>query len=117
MAMKEWFEGMSIEREIEQWQVNGVPIQRSITNMYYTPRKYGVVEETNIRTDKWDLAQNAMDKVNQDFRQRIKDKINPKADSKALVLSATPSSPLSAAPVQSIQSAVILHPTIVSKKT
>lgn len=69
------FEGMSIEREIEQWQINGVPIQRSITNMYYTPRKYGVVEETDIRTDKWQLAQNAMEKVNQDFKKRIKDKL------------------------------------------
>lgn len=71
------FEGNSIEREIEQWQVNGVPIQRSVTNMYYTQRKYGVVEETDIRTDKWEVAQNAMEKVNQEFHKRIEDKLNP----------------------------------------
>lgn len=32
--------------------------------MIYTPKQAGVRDDCNIRTDKWDLAMNAMDKVN-----------------------------------------------------
>ena len=32
--------------------------------MIYTPKQEGVREDCNIRTDKWELAMNAMDRVN-----------------------------------------------------
>lgn len=32
--------------------------------MIYTPKEAGVRADCNIRTDKWDIAMNAMDKVN-----------------------------------------------------
>ena len=32
--------------------------------MIYTPKQAGVREDCNIRTDKWSLAMNAMDRVN-----------------------------------------------------
>ena len=32
--------------------------------MIYTPKQDGVRDDCNIRTDKWTLAMNAMDKVN-----------------------------------------------------
>jgi hypothetical protein len=32
--------------------------------MIYTPKQEGVRDDCNIRTDKWTLAMNAMDKVN-----------------------------------------------------
>lgn len=32
--------------------------------MIYTPKQEGVRDDCNIRTDKWELAMNAMDKVN-----------------------------------------------------
>lgn len=32
--------------------------------MIYTPKQAGVREDCNIRTDKWVLAMNAMDKIN-----------------------------------------------------
>lgn len=32
--------------------------------MIYTPKQAGVREDCNIRTDKWELAMNAMDRVN-----------------------------------------------------
>lgn len=32
--------------------------------MIYTPKQAGVREDCNIRTDKWEIAMNAMDKVN-----------------------------------------------------
>lgn len=34
------------------------------TPMIYTPKQAGVRDDCNIRTDKWVLAMNAMDKVN-----------------------------------------------------
>lgn len=32
--------------------------------MIYTPKEAGVREDCNVRTDKWSLAMNAMDRVN-----------------------------------------------------
>ena len=32
--------------------------------MIYTPKQAGVREDCNVRTDKWELAMNAMDRVN-----------------------------------------------------
>ena len=32
--------------------------------MIYTPKQAGVREDCNIRTDKWEIAMNAMDRVN-----------------------------------------------------
>lgn len=32
--------------------------------MIYTPKQAGVKPECNVRTDKWDIAMNAMDRVN-----------------------------------------------------
>ena len=32
--------------------------------MIYTPKQAGVREDCNIRTDKWEIAMNAMDKIN-----------------------------------------------------
>lgn len=33
--------------------------------LIYTPKKQGVVPEYNIRTDKWEIAMKAMDRVNE----------------------------------------------------
>lgn len=32
--------------------------------MIYTPKQAGVREDCNVRTDKWDIAMKAMDRVN-----------------------------------------------------
>lgn len=67
------YESMSIEREIEQMQNNGVPFERGIVNMFYTQKKDGVLKETDIRSDNWDVAQNAMNHVNNEFHKRIEE--------------------------------------------
>ena len=74
------FEGKSIERELEDLQNSGTPLQRGIVNMFYSRRKDGVLAESNIRTDKWQLAQNAMEKVNSEFNKKIQEKIQKQKD-------------------------------------
>ena len=44
-------------RSVSQSRYDGAPI-------IYTDREQGVLPAYNIRTDRWDIAENAMDKVN-----------------------------------------------------
>ena len=43
--------------------------------MIYTERKDGIQQEYNIRADKWDIAQDAMQQVNDGKRKMIANKI------------------------------------------
>ena len=43
----------------------GEPI-KDTTPLIYTPKEKGVMPQYDIRTDKWDIAQNAMDRVNKE---------------------------------------------------
>ena len=56
-------EGESIELKIDRMTQNKEPIGDSAP-LIYTPRKDGVVAAYDIRTDKWDIALDAMEKVN-----------------------------------------------------
>ncbi len=75
------FEGVSIEKEMQEVLSTNSPIQRTANNMYYTPRKEGVLPSNNIRTDRWELAQQAMQQANEDFQQRIKERIEKQKES------------------------------------
>lgn len=77
------FEGMSIEREMELATTQGVQIDRNMTQIFYTQRKDGALPECDIRTDRFQLGQDAMDKANKDFKQAIQNKINPKETQKS----------------------------------
>ena len=44
-------------------------------NVFHTRKQDGVLPETDIRTDRWDIAQNAMNHVNNEFHKRIKEQI------------------------------------------
>lgn len=57
-------EGERIELKIDRMTQNNEPIGDSAP-LIYTPRKDGVVAAYDIRTDKWDIALDAMEKVNQ----------------------------------------------------
>ena len=48
---------------MEKQRQNNEPIGDSAP-LIYTPRKDGVIAAYDIRTDKWDIALNAMEKVN-----------------------------------------------------
>lgn len=57
-------EGESIESKMRKVFAEGSPIEE-ISPMIYTERSEGVLPMYNIKTDKWDEALTAMDKVAQ----------------------------------------------------
>ena len=66
------FEGNCIEQEMHIATTEKRPIERNaIQSCFYTRRKNGVLPETDIRTDRWDLAQKAMNKINNDAKGKI----------------------------------------------
>lgn len=66
------YEAKSLEREIEQAETSKQPIEANSPQIF-TPRKDGVRAEHNIRTDRWDIAQNAMDKVSASYQAKRMD--------------------------------------------
>lgn len=60
----EFQEGESIENKVKRITENNEPITDGAP-IIYTNRDDGVLPAYNIRTDRWDIAQDAMDAVNQ----------------------------------------------------
>lgn len=60
----EYQEGESIENKVRRITENNEPINDGAP-IIYTNREDGVLPAYNIRTDRWDIAQAAMDAVNQ----------------------------------------------------
>lgn len=56
------YEGETLEYKIQRLVKNKEPLEGSVP-LTYTERKEGVRAETNIRTDRWEIATEAMDKV------------------------------------------------------
>lgn len=54
---------VSLEEKIRCLLANNSPID-SISPMLYTDRKDGVLPQTDIRTDRWEIAVETADKVN-----------------------------------------------------
>lgn len=66
------FEGVSIEQELEKAINEKKPIEKnSISSIFYTRRKNGVLPECDIRTDRWERGQQAMTKVAETNKQNI----------------------------------------------
>ena len=63
----ESYEGQSIEERCKKLVETGEPI-KDTSPLIYTPKEKGVMPQYDVRTDKWEIAQNAMDRVN---RERI----------------------------------------------
>lgn len=63
----EVYEGETIEAKVQRVVINKEPIEDG-AQIIYTEKKDGVLPQYNIRTDKWDIAQSAMDLAQQ---QRI----------------------------------------------
>lgn len=57
------FEGESIEEKVAKLIENNEPITDGAP-IIYTEKKDGVLPQYDIRTDKWDIAQSAMDLAN-----------------------------------------------------
>lgn len=63
--------GETIEQKVERIVSNGEGIEDGAPSIY-TERAMGVLQEYDIRTDKWDVALDAMDKAhNVDLGKRI----------------------------------------------
>lgn len=60
----EYQEGETIETKVKRIVENNEPITDGAP-IIYTSREDGVLPAYNIRTDRWDVAQAAMDAVNQ----------------------------------------------------
>lgn len=59
----EAYEGKTIEQRCREMVETGEPI-KDTSPLIYTPKEKGVRPEYNVRADKWDIAQDAMDAVN-----------------------------------------------------
>lgn len=78
----ETYEGETIETKVARIVQDKAPITDGAP-IIYTDREQGVLPAYNVRTDRWDIAENAMDKVNaakmakrdQNFGDNIPDKI------------------------------------------
>lgn len=76
----ETYEGESIEAKMRRVIQNKEPITDGAP-IIYTEKKDGVLPQFNIRTDKWDIALEAMDKVqgnriakSKEFMQQLEEK-------------------------------------------
>lgn len=70
----ETYEGESIEEKVSRITENNEPITDGAP-IVYTKRSEGIRPEFDIRTDKWDLAQEKMEKVNGAKRTKIQEKL------------------------------------------
>lgn len=68
----EFQEGESIEKKVARITENKEPITDGAP-IIYTNRDDGVIPAYNIRTDKWDIAQSAMDAIHKANIARTKD--------------------------------------------
>lgn len=75
----ETFEGETIEQKVTRIVQTNEPISDGAP-IIYTEKKDGVLPEYDIRTDKWDIAQRAMDKVNASKIAKSKDYAGTQTD-------------------------------------
>jgi len=71
----EIIEGEPIEHKIERLVNNNEPIKDGSPEIF-TPRKDGVVAAYNIRADRWEIAAEAMDKVQASIQAKRDAKYN-----------------------------------------
>jgi hypothetical protein len=70
----ETYEGETIEKKCARMIENNEPITDGAPSVF-TKRADGVRPEFNIRTDKWDIAQESMGKVSEAKKDKIKEKM------------------------------------------
>lgn len=73
MTSVEVFEGESIEQKIERIMSNNEPITDGAP-IVYTDAKDGVISAYNIRTDRWEIAAEAMDTIAKNTAAKAEEK-------------------------------------------
>jgi hypothetical protein len=76
LAVNNSYEGDTIEQKIRRIVNNREPIADGAP-LIYTERKNGVEPQYDIRTDRWDIAIDAMDKVAGSYRAQREARIVP----------------------------------------
>lgn len=69
----ESFIGESLEDKVRRTMLTNAPIE-AISPMVYTERKEGVRKDTDIRTDRWEVAQSAMETITMGARTKRAEK-------------------------------------------
>lgn len=69
----EKIEGESIEQKIDRIVNNKEPIKDG-ASLLYTERKEGIMASTNIRTDRFEIAIDATDKIHRSYKARREEK-------------------------------------------
>lgn len=72
----EHYEGESLEQRMRRATISNEPIKDGAPEIY-TERKEGVIPAYNIRTDRWEIAQEAQDYVNRTWIAERDNKIKP----------------------------------------
>jgi len=70
LRINESKEGEPIEMKIERKVNNGEPMNEPGVQLLYTERSKGVLPETDIRTDRFEIAIEATDKIAKSFAAR-----------------------------------------------
>lgn len=78
--MGEFFDAVSLEQELQIATTTNAPIEAT-SPMIYTERKDGVKPEYDIRTDRWEIAQQAMDHVAASYKAKRADFIKSQMNS------------------------------------
>lgn len=76
-------EGERIEEKIERITNNNEPISDGAEQIY-TERKDGVLPAYDIRTDRWDVAIEAMSKVDKSYKAKREENIQKRKEEKEL---------------------------------
>ncbi len=72
-------EGETIEMKVERMVSNKEPIKDGAPEIF-TERKEGVISAYNIRTDRWEIATDAMDAVSKSKLANREARMNPKEE-------------------------------------
>lgn len=75
------YEGETIEQKIERIVQNKEPIKDGAPEIF-TERKDGVISAYNIRTDRWEIAVDAMDKIHKSIQAKREEKVKAKEEPK-----------------------------------
>lgn len=81
LKVNQAMEGQTMEQKIERMLANGETPEGG-TEMIYTERKEGIVPAYDIRTDRFDVALDAMTKSSASERAKRQERHNPKQEEK-----------------------------------
>jgi hypothetical protein len=76
--VEELLEGETLEEKIARMVDNNEPMKAEGVGLLYSERKAGVLPETNVRTDRWEIATDAMTAVEKSHKAKRENKPNLK---------------------------------------